>query len=155
MGPLRLGETSGQLSELIAVESRPSPGLATVQHHARLTGLDPNAGYFYRAAHDGGQSDDFSFDTVAPSTARSDRVVRFTAFGDQGTKARIPWMPVLGNHEVEATGSELGYESYFARFTPPATGLDHPAGATNWSLRIGNVGFVALLGAAWLGCPGP
>lgn len=61
--------------------------------------------------------------------------------------AKVPWMPVLGNHEMEPTGDEsLGYESYFARFRPPATGVPHEAGVTTWSLRIGNVGFVALDG---------
>lgn len=203
---LLLGDTKGQLSEVVAVESRPSPGLDTVQHHARLTGLDPNTRYHYQAAHDGARSAEFTFATPGPGTARNGKPVRFTAFGDQGTKngkvapvlsvisdfdpdlhlhvgdlsyasnsgglraseaveslyvpalwdtwladlepvaSRIPWMPVLGNHEMEPTGSELGYESYFARFTPPSTGVDHQAGATTWSLRIGNVAFVALDG---------
>lgn len=199
---LLLSDALGRVGEVVEVESRPSPGLATVQHHVRLTGLDPDTTYAYQAVHDGARSERFEFTTAA----RSARPVRFTAFGDQGTTdgkvapvlevirrfdpdlhlhvgdlsyaslsgggraqeaveslyvpsrwetwlagiepvaARIPWMPVLGNHEMEPTGSEWGYESYFARFTPPGTGVRHEAGATTWSLRVGNVGFVALDG---------
>lgn len=198
---LLLGGTSGELTQVIAAESTASPGLETVQHHARISGLDPAGRYFYRAVHDGATSTEFGFTTAHPGG----KPVRFTAFGDHGTAegkmapvlatiadfgpdlhlhvgdlsyasstgglraleavefryvpaewdvwlagiepvaARVPWMPVLGNHEMEPTGSELGYESYFARFTPPANGAPGPSGAT-WSLRVGNVGFVALDG---------
>ncbi|MFV2120619.1 purple acid phosphatase family protein [Streptomyces sp. Act-28] len=204
---LLLGDASGQYGQVVAVESVPSPGLATVQHHARLSGLTPNARYYYRASHDGGTGPEFDFTTAAPPSSRSGKPVRFTAFGDQGTSngkvapvlpvisrfgpdlhlhvgdlsyasntgglrasetasglqyrpgvwdtwlggiqpvaARIPWMPVLGNHEMEPTRSELGYESYFARFVLPDNGVPHPVGPTTWSLRIGNVAFVALDG---------
>ncbi len=198
---LRLGDGSGALTEVIPAESVSSPGLATVQHHVRLSGLDPAASYFYRAVHDGGSSDEFRFTTAGEGQGP----VRFTAFGDHGTAdgkmapvlstiagfrpdlhlhvgdlsyasntgglralapadflytpqewetwlagiepvaARIPWMPVLGNHEMEPTGSELGYESYFARFHPPGNGVPAMPGAT-WSIQVGNVGFVALDG---------
>jgi len=204
---LLLGDATGQYGQAVAVESVSSPGLGTVQHHARLTGLAPGRSYFYRATHDGGASAEFDFSTAAPLTSKGGSPVRFTAFGDQGTKdgkvvpvnpvisrfdpdlhlhvgdlsyasntgglrasetaadamyspsvwdtwmagiqpvaARIPWMPVLGNHEMEPTASELGYESFFARFVPPDNGVPHPVGPTTWSLRIGNVAFVALDG---------
>lgn len=204
---LLLGDASGQYGSVVSVDSVSSPGLGTVQHHARLTGLSPDTRYFYQAAHDGGASAEFAFTTVAPPASEQARSVRFTAFGDQGTKdgkvapvlpvisrfdpdlhlhvgdlsyasntgglrasesasdlqyhpeiwdtwlggiepvaARIPWMPVLGNHEMEPTRSELGYESYFARFVPPGNGVPDPVGPTTWSLRIGNVAFVALDG---------
>lgn len=204
---LLLGDASGAYGTVVPVESVSSPGLGTVQHHARLTGLTPDARYFYQAAHDGATSSEFSFSTATPGGSKKGRTVRFTAFGDQGTKdgkvapvvpvinnfdpdlhlhvgdlsyasnsgglraselasdlvynpsiwdqwlagiqpvaARIPWMPVLGNHEMEPTSSELGYESYFARFVPPDNGVPHPAGPTTWSLKIGNVAFVALDG---------
>jgi hypothetical protein len=39
-------------------------------------------------------------------------------------------------------GTELGYESYFARFSPPTNGAPGLPGAT-WSLQVGNVAFVA------------
>lgn len=203
---LLLRDPTGHLNDVVAVESRPSPGLATVQHHARLSGLDPNTTYTYQAVHDGAASERFAFTTVKPASARGGGPVRFTAFGDQGTSdgkvgpvldvierfdpdlhlhvgdlsyasssgglrateqvdslyqpslwetwladiervaARVPWMPVLGNHEMEPTASDWGYESYFARFTPPDNGVAHEAGATTWSMRIGNVGFIALDG---------
>lgn len=204
---LLLGDVSGQYGSAVAAESVASPGLATVQHHVRLTDLGPDTRYYYRATHDGSASSEFSFATARPTTSRSPRPVRFTAFGDQGTKdgkvapvnpviaafrpdlhlhvgdlsyasnsgglraleraadrvytpqvwdqwlggiqavaAQIPWMPVLGNHEMEPTGSDLGYESYFSRFVLPANGVPHPVGPTTWSLQIGNVAFVALDG---------
>lgn len=203
---LLLGTERGSLTEVITVESKAAPGVDTVQHHARLTNLDPGDNYFYRAAHDGGGSAEFSFSTARNSRGAGARPVRFTAFGDQGTyenrmapvlntitnfdpdlhlhvgdlsyasdtggirafealwandgqrynpakwdawlaglqpvASRIPWMPVLGNHEMEVDGTELGYQSYFARFVPPGNGAPGLPGAT-WSVRIGNVAFVA------------
>jgi hypothetical protein len=50
---LLFGSARGQYGTAVAVESVPSPGLGTVQHHARLTGLTPDSDYFYQAAHDG------------------------------------------------------------------------------------------------------
>lgn len=203
---LLLSDAAGNLGEVVAAESRPSPGVPTVQHHARLSGLDPDTTYSYRAMHDGAAGGRFEFTTAKPAKARGGGPVRFTAFGDQGTSdgkvgpvldvierfgpdlhlhvgdlsyasssgglrvseqvgslyqpslwetwlvgiervaARVPWMPVLGNHEMEPTASDWGYESYFARFTLPDNGVAHEAGATTWSMRIGNVGFVALDG---------
>lgn len=204
---LRLGTSAGDYGTIVPADSVSTPSLGTVQHHARLTGLSPGTLYHYQAVHDGGTSAEFAFTTSRPTGAKAGRPVRFTAFGDQGTKdgkvapvvpvirsfgpdlhlhvgdlsyasnsggirvaetapslvytpsvwdqwltgiepvaARIPWMPVLGNHEMEPTASELGYESYFARFVPPGNGVPHPIGPTTWSLRIGNVAFVALDG---------
>lgn len=202
---LLLGAASGELTQVVAAQSTASPELETVQHHARISALDPGTRYFYRAVHDGGTSGEFTFTTAMPTSLNNGTPVRFTAFGDQGTSdgkmapvlatiadfrpdlhlhvgdlsyasstgglraleaaefryrpgewetwlagiepiaARIPWMPVLGNHEMEPTGSELGYESYFARFTPPGNGVADIPGAT-WSIQVGNVGFVALDG---------
>jgi phosphodiesterase/alkaline phosphatase D-like protein len=81
---LLLGDTSGQLTQVVPVESTAAPGVDAVQHHARLTGLDPDGTYFYRAVHDGGTSDEFRFST-AHHAKGGGRPVRFTAFGDQGT----------------------------------------------------------------------
>ena len=204
---LMLGDAAGAYGSVAPVESVSTPGLGIVQHHARLSGLTPDARYFYQAVHDGGTSPEYAFTTAPPQTAKGHGPVRFTAFGDQGTKAgkvgpvvstinafrpdlhlhvgdlsyasntgglrvletastlvykpdvwdawlaaiqpmaaQVPWMPVLGNHEMEPTGSDLGYESYFARFVPPQNGAPTPVGATTWSLKVGNVAFVALDG---------
>lgn len=52
-------------------------------------------------------------------------------------------MPVLGNHQMEPMSSDLGYESYLSRFRFPENGVPHPVGPTTWSLRMGNVAFLA------------
>jgi hypothetical protein len=52
----------------------------------------------------------------------------------------VPWMPAIGNHEMEPGFGELGYDGFLARFTLPGGGPS----ATTWSFRYGNVGFVAL-----------
>jgi hypothetical protein len=53
-----------------------------------------------------------------------------------------PWMPAPGNHEVEAGGGALGYNSYHARFDLPDNGTKFPG---NWySFQVGSVLFLAL-----------
>lgn len=57
-----------------------------------------------------------------------------------GSAAGVPWMPAVGNHEMEPGFGELGYDGFLARFTLPTGGPS----ATTWSFRYGNVAFVAL-----------
>jgi hypothetical protein len=53
-----------------------------------------------------------------------------------------PWMPALGNHEVEAGNGTLGYNSYLTRFDLPD---NHTPYRGNWySFQVGSVLFVAL-----------
>jgi hypothetical protein len=54
----------------------------------------------------------------------------------------IPWMPAVGNHEMEPGFGELGYDGFLSRFALPGGG---PSPVT-WAFRYGNVGFVALDG---------
>jgi hypothetical protein len=54
----------------------------------------------------------------------------------------VPWMPAVGNHEMEPGFGELGYDGFLSRFALPGGG---PSPVT-WSFRYGNVGFVALDG---------
>ena len=54
----------------------------------------------------------------------------------------VPWMPAVGNHEMEPGFGELGYDGFLARFSLPGGGPS----PTTWSFRYGNVGFVALDG---------
>ncbi|MBA0126546.1 metallophosphoesterase family protein [Haloechinothrix sp. YIM 98757] len=204
---LLLGDSTGELGEIVPADSTSAPGVRAVQHHVRLSGLDPDETYYYRAAHDGARSEELTFRTAWNGHGGNGRTVRFTAFGDQGTydnrmapvlrtiagfdpdlhlhvgdlsyasdtggirafetlwaddpgryapaewdawlsgvqpvSSRIPWMPVLGNHEMEVDGTELGYASYFARFSLPANGAPGLPGAS-WSLQVGNVAVVAL-----------
>lgn len=56
--------------------------------------------------------------------------------------ASVPWMPAVGNHEMEPGFGELGYDGFLARFALPGGGPS----PTTWSFRYGNVGFVALDG---------
>jgi hypothetical protein len=54
-----------------------------------------------------------------------------------------PWMPTLGNHEVEAGNGPLGYLSYQTRYTLPGNG--NPQFNGNWySFQVGSVLFIAL-----------
>jgi hypothetical protein len=58
--------------------------------------------------------------------------------------SRAPWMPTVGNHEMEYGYGSLGYDGYLSRFTLPGTG---PSGApVVYVFRYGNVGVIALDG---------
>lgn len=56
-----------------------------------------------------------------------------------------PWMPTLGNHEVEAGNGPLGYLSYQTRYTLPGNGNGSSSFNGNWySFQAGSVLFIAL-----------
>ena len=58
--------------------------------------------------------------------------------------AGTPWMPTVGNHEMEYGYGPLGYDAYLARFALPGDGT---AGTpTVYAVRYGNVALVALDG---------
>lgn len=58
----------------------------------------------------------------------------------QPSAAAIPWMPAVGNHEMEIGQGPLGYDGFHARMTLPAG-----SGSTTWYwFRHANVAFVAL-----------
>ncbi len=53
-----------------------------------------------------------------------------------------PWMPALGNHEVEAGNGPLGYLAYQTRYTLPP---NHTSFGGNWySFQVGSVLFISL-----------
>ncbi|NGN92302.1 metallophosphoesterase family protein [Nocardioides sp. KC13] len=56
----------------------------------------------------------------------------------------IPWMTVVGNHEMENGNGELGYDGYRARFRHPGNGAG--SGQETYSFVRGNVAFIALDG---------
>jgi hypothetical protein len=57
----------------------------------------------------------------------------------QASAAGVPWMPTLGNHDVEAGFGPLGYDGHLARLALPRNGFnDHV-----YSFRYGNVAFVS------------
>lgn len=189
--------TSAAYGLVVQVESRAVRGVATVYHHARLSGLRPDTTYHYRLRHQGSVSPDRTFRTAPDGPASP---FRFTAFGDQGVGADsaastariarekpafhvhagdlcyanstgsggssqtfdvnvwdawfaqnqpvsalgIPWMPTVGNHEMEPGMGPQGYDGFLGRFTLPRNGV---AGALNtYFFRYGNVAVVAMDG---------
>lgn len=63
----------------------------------------------------------------------------------QPVASTVPWMPVVGNHEMEVDGTELGYDGWKTRFTLPSNGVKHEVPTTYW-FRYGNVACIALDG---------
>ena len=66
---------------------------------------------------------------------------RLVRAGPRARRRRHPWLPAVGNHEIEAGYGELGYDGFLARFALPGGGA--PGGA-RLVVRYGNVAFVAL-----------
>jgi hypothetical protein len=61
----------------------------------------------------------------------------------RGAAARVPWMPTVGNHEMESGYGPQGYSGFLSRFTlPSSTGA--PGVPVTYAVRWGNVGLVAL-----------
>jgi hypothetical protein len=61
----------------------------------------------------------------------------------QVSAAFRPWMPTLGNHEIEAGNGPLGYNAYHTRYALPGNGSSGFNG--NWySYQVGSVLFIAL-----------
>lgn len=62
--------------------------------------------------------------------------------------SRLPWMPTLGNHEIEVGFGTRGYDSYQARFRLPSNGVTTTPerGSAFYSFRYGNAVFVVLDG---------
>jgi hypothetical protein len=57
---------------------------------------------------------------------------------NQTSAANRPWMPCLGNHEVEFDNGPQGFTSYLARYTLPDNRV--PGFGGHWySFRIGSV----------------
>jgi hypothetical protein len=62
---------------------------------------------------------------------------------NQTSAANRPWMPCLGNHEVEFYNGPQGFTSYLSRYTLPDNRV--PGFGGRWySFRIGSVLFVSL-----------
>ena len=62
---------------------------------------------------------------------------------NQTSAANRPWMPCLGNHEVEFGNGAQGFTSYLTRYTLPDNQV--PGFGARWySFRIGSVLFVSL-----------
>jgi hypothetical protein len=66
-------------------------------------------------------------------------------FGDnnQTSAAFRPWMPCLGNHEMEFYEDSQGYGSYLTRYTLPDNGMPRFTGRW-YSFRVASVLFVSL-----------
>ena len=93
--------------------------------------------------------------TVQPSVWRD--------FGNnnQASAARRPWMPCIGNHEIEFNNGKLGLDSYHSRYTLPDNNT--PFRGQWYSFRVSTVLFISLDaddviyqdGAAFVGGPAP
>lgn len=60
-----------------------------------------------------------------------------------GAAASVPWMPTVGNHEMESGYGAQGYDGVLARFSLPSqTGA--PGMPVTYAVRWGNVALVAL-----------
>ncbi len=57
--------------------------------------------------------------------------------------ANRPWMPALGNHEIEFGNGPHGYESYLTRFSLPSNGVPGLTG-NFYSYRVGSALFLSL-----------
>jgi hypothetical protein len=61
---------------------------------------------------------------------------------NQTSAAFRPWMPCVGNHEIEFFNGAQGFTSYLTRYTLPDNGTDFPG---RWySFRVGSVVFISL-----------
>jgi hypothetical protein len=61
---------------------------------------------------------------------------------NQPSSMNRPWMPSLGNHEVEAGNGTFGYSSYLTRYRLPDNGI--PAQRSQWyAFTAGSVRFIA------------
>ncbi|CAO5149781.1 acid phosphatase type 7 [Frankia sp. AiPs1] len=57
--------------------------------------------------------------------------------------ANRPWMPALGNHEIEFGNGPHGYEAYLTRFSLPSNGIPGLVG-NFYSYRVGSALFLSL-----------
>jgi hypothetical protein len=80
---------------------------------------------------------------------------------NQTSAANRPWMPCLGNHEVEFNNGKQGFLSYLTRYALPDNGTDFPG---RWyAFRVGSALFVSVDaddviyqdGAAFVAGPNP
>jgi hypothetical protein len=61
---------------------------------------------------------------------------------NQSSAARRPWMPCLGNHEIEFNNGAAGIDSYLTRYTLPGNRGGFPG---RWySFRVGSALFISL-----------
>jgi alkaline phosphatase D len=61
----------------------------------------------------------------------------------QRSAANRPWMPCLGNHEIELTNGPHGYLSYLTRYALPDNGVAG-LGGSFYAFQVGSVLFISL-----------
>jgi hypothetical protein len=80
---------------------------------------------------------------------------------NQASASNRPWMPCVGNHEIEFNNGVQGFTSYLTRYSLPDNGTDFPG---RWySFRVGSAMFISLSaddvifqdGGAFVGGPAP
>jgi hypothetical protein len=91
---------------------------------------------------------DLCYGNLQPPGQRATTWDRFLRTNARSARHR-PWMPVAGNHEIEAGNGEQGFGAYLTRFRLPANGSSRFAG--HWyAYTVGSVRFVCVAADDWL-----
>jgi alkaline phosphatase D len=80
--------------------------------------------------------------TTAQGAQPAPEVWRDFGLNVQRSAAHRPWMPCIGNHEVELDNGPLGYNSYNTRFLVPGNGTSFSGNF--YSFQVGSVLFISL-----------
>lgn len=107
---------------------------------ARIAAVDPafhvHAGDLCYANSTGSGGENQTYDAGAWDRWMTQNLV----VGSKG----IPWMPTVGNHEMEPGLGPQGYDGFLGRFVLPRNGV--PGALNTWFFRYGNVAVVGLDG---------
>jgi 3',5'-cyclic AMP phosphodiesterase CpdA len=91
---------------------------------------------------------DLCYGNLQPPGQRAATWDRFLRTNERSARHR-PWMPVAGNHEIEAGNGAQGFDGYLARFRLPANGSPRFGG--HWyAYTVGSVRFVCVAADDWL-----
>jgi hypothetical protein len=130
-------------------------GETTWTYHAVIDGLSPGASYEYTVSAGVGAGEavesfsplfhllngDLCYGDLNPTV--QPQVWRDFGNNIQRSAASRPWMPCLGNHEVEFGNGPQGFTSYLTRYRLPGNGV--PGFEGRWySFQVGSALFISL-----------